>query len=347
MIKEHILNIFFIIFSAALAMHAQQVVAADNIVIRGGGATFPAPLYKHWMAQYKLNHPNIDISYEVIGSGDGIKRFMGNKLDFGASDAAMSDGQLAQVERGVQLLPVTAGIIVLAYNIPGLKGNLKLPQDVYVDIFLGKIRKWNDPRIKAANATLNLPALDIVPVVRLDSSGTTYAFTNHLSAISNKWRDRGPGVGKVLDWPGSAMVARGNGGVAAKIKIGEGTIGYVEYGYAQRAHLQMAWLQNQAGNMILPDPDSGYMTLMHTQNEMPKNLRMFFPNPKGKDSYPIVTYSWIMLYKNYQSKEKLAAIKDFIKWTLSTGQGSSEALGYIRIPPNVSALSTRMVEQIQ
>ena len=176
-----------------------------KLKIAGAGATFPYPLYKKWIHDYNLAHTEVDISYDPVGSGEGIRRFTKQEVDFGASDAAMSDDEMAKVERKVKLIPATAGIEVLAYNLKGLNGVLKLPRAVYVAIFAGDIRKWDDPRIKQANPDLNLPSEDIIPVVRADGSGTTYAFTNHLSAISHEWRDRGPGVGKVVHWPAHAM----------------------------------------------------------------------------------------------------------------------------------------------
>ena len=214
------------------------------------------------------------MSYDAVGSGEGTRQFMAGTVDFGASDAAMRDDQMAAVARGVQLLPAVAGSIVLAYNLDGLGGDLKLTRDVYVDIFLGKIKTWDDSRIKAINPGLRLPNDNIALVVRQDSSGTTYAFTNHLSAISDTWRDRGPGVGQMIDWPGNAMVAPGNEGVAGRIKMSQGAIGYVEYGIAQRAGLSMAWLENKAGQFVQPHGGSGLATLLNVT--IPQN-RAFFP----------------------------------------------------------------------
>jgi phosphate transport system substrate-binding protein len=285
------------------------------------------------------------LSYDAVGSGEGTKQFMAGTVDFGASDAAMRDGEMAAVTRGVQLVPVVAGSIVLAYNVPGLDGDLKLKRDVYVDIFLNNITRWNDPRIRAANPDLNLPDDDIAIVVRQDSSGTTFAFTNHLSAISDAWRDRGPGVGKVIDWPGNAMVAPGNEGVAGRIKISEGSIGYVEYGMAQRTGLAMAWLENKAGEFIQPHGGSGLATLLNT--DMPDNLRVFFPDPDGEDSYPIVTYSWLLLYKQYNDPQKAAALRRYVKWALTEGQAFNESLGYVRLAPHVVARAVQAVESIQ
>jgi phosphate transport system substrate-binding protein len=315
------------------------------IQIHGAGATFPAPLYKKWLEEYQKRRPEVLLSYDAIGSGEGTKQFIAGAVDFGASDAAMSDAQIAEVTRGVQLVPVVAGSIVLAYNLDGLGGDLKLTRDVYVDIFLGKITRWDDLRIKRINPDLKLPSSDIALAVRLDGSGTTYAFTNHLSAISEEWRDRGPGVGTLIDWPGNAMAARGNEGVAGRIKLSKGSIGYVEYGMARRTGLSMAWLENKAGQLIEPHGGSGLATLLNTP--LPENLRVFFPDPDGHDSYPIVTYSWLLLYKQYDDAQRLAALKQFVKWCLTAGQELNESLGFVRLPPPVIARAVEALDSIR
>jgi phosphate transport system substrate-binding protein len=320
-------------------------VPPGTMHIHGAGATFPAPLYKKWIEEYQKRRPAVMVSYDVIGSGEDVKEFMAGQVDFGASDAAMSDAQIAEVARGVQLVPAVAGSIVLAYNLEGLGGDLKLTREVYVDIFLGKIKSWDDLRIKRINPELNLPKSDIALVVRQDGSGTTYAFTNHLSAISDEWRDRGPGVGTLIDWPGNAMAARGNEGVAGRIKISKGSIGYVEYGMARRAGLSMAWLENKAGQFIEPHGGSGLATLLNTS--LPENLRVFFPDPDGQDSYPIVTYSWLLLYRQYADAPKLGALKQFVRWCLTTGQEFNESLGFVRLPPQIIARAMEALDNIR
>lgn len=317
-----------------------------KIRIAGAGATFPYPLYKIWIQDYQNAHKDLSLFYEPVGSGEGVRRFLKQEVDFGTSDAAMSDGEMAKVERGVKLIPATAGLVALAYNLKGVNGVLKLPREVYVAIFVGDLKKWNDPRIKQANPELNLPSLDIIPVTRTDSSGTTFAFTNHLSAISKDWRDRGPGVGKVVKWPAHAMSARWNEGVAGRIKITDGAIGYVEYGYAQRAGLGMAALENKAGKFIEPSPKFGQATLTNTQNDMPENLRMFFPDPPGENSYPIVTYSWILLYGNYPDQKKAGALKDFVKWGITDGQKHAEGLGFCSLPLQIRELGVKAIDAI-
>jgi phosphate transport system substrate-binding protein len=245
----------------------------------------------------------------------------------------------------VQLVPALAGSIVLAYNLEVLGGPLKLTRAVYVDIFLGKITSWDDPRIQQVNPELKLPRQGIVLAVRQDSSGTTYAFTNHLSAVSEEWRDRGPGVGRLLQWPGTAMAARGNEGVAGLIKLSKGAIGYVEYGIARRAGLSMAWLENKAGQLIQPHGGSGLATLLNIQ--MPETFRAFAPDPDGEDSYPIVTYSWLLLYQRYEDTQKVAALKAYVTWCLIDGQEFSESLGFVRLPPRVAMRAVHAVGSIQ
>jgi phosphate transport system substrate-binding protein len=317
-----------------------------EVQISGAGATFPAPLYRKWIEEYHKNNPDKAIFYEPVGSGEGTKRFLKEQVDFGASDAAMSDEEMGKVNRGVKLVPVTAGIIVLAYNLKGLNGMLRLPRDVYVDIFAGTIKTWNDPRIQQANPSLNLPAANIILVTRVDSSGTTFAFTNHLSAVSKEWRDRGPGVSKLVNWPANAMAARGNEGVAGRIRISEGAIGYVEYGFAQRAGLALAVVENKAGHFIEPSPSNGQAALMNSAENMPANLRMFLPDPSGENSYPMVTYTWMLLYGTYSDAAKGALVRNFVHWALNEGQQYSDGLGFCNLPTRIVGLASKAVDDI-
>ena len=214
--------------STALLLATLNVSATEQIgnigqgysTLSGAGSPFIAPLVKQWSEDYQKLHPKVGIEYDVVGSGEGVHRFVAGAVDFAASDGGMTDAQVAQVSRGVRFIPATIGGVVLAYNIRGIKADLKLGRDVYPDIFSGKIQTWDDPRIKAANPDLPLPHENIIPVVRQDSSGTTFAFTNHLSAVSKEWQ-KGQGVGTNIDWPGTAMAVKGNEGVAARVKISE------------------------------------------------------------------------------------------------------------------------------
>ena len=339
----------FAIVGLVLAVHGHRVgqtpTTTDKVRLEGAGATFPALLYKKWIALYTAQNPQIVIDYKDVGSGEGVKRFLARSVDFGASDGALTDEQIATVAGGARLVPVTAGMVVLAYNVSGLGGELKLSRDVYVDIFLHKIVKWNDPRIQAINPDLKLPDRNIALAARQDGSGTTFALSNHLSAISTEWRNA-VGTGYVVDWAGRAMRGRGNEGVAALIKLGEGSLGYVEYAFALRLGLPMARLQNKAGRYVAPTDRSGQTALASNIKQMPENLRLFLPDPDGEESYPIVSFSWLLLYENYQDRQKSVALKDFIRWGLSRGQSYSPELGYVALPADVAELSRAALERV-
>ena len=320
-------------------------IGTGALSIKGAGATFPAPLYEKWMEIYAKEHPEVSFSYDAVGSGEGIKRFIAGDVDFGASDAAMKDNEIAQVEQGVKLVPITAGMVVLAYNIWGLDQPLKLSRDAYVNIFLGNIVRWNDPQIQESNPDLLLPDMEITTVVRLDSSGTTYAFTNHLSIIDEVWQ-QGPDVGKLIDWPGRASVARGNDGVAGRIKLTAGSIGYLGYGYAKRLGLPIALLENREGKFIQPDAQSGQLALQNGTTDVPRNLKVFIPDPNGGGSYPIVSYSWLLLYEKYTNDKLANALKDSVWWGLTKGQKYAEEMGYIPLPEKIVARASEVVERV-
>src|SRR5262245_12383627 len=324
----------------------QAPAAKGRIALRGAGATFPAPLYERWIETYRREHPEIAISYDAVGSGEGQRRFLADAVEFGASDAALSDEQLARVKVGARLVPATAGMVVLAYNLPGLNGPLRHGRDVYVDIFSGRIRTWNDPRIRGDNPGLNLPNRNITIVARQDSSGTTFALTNHMSAINRAWRDQGPGVGNLVNWQGNTMLARGNEGVAGRIKVSEASIGYIEYHFSKRLGLSVAQLQNKSGRFVAPDERSGQFALAASVKQMPSNLRLFLPDPEGEESYPIVTFSWLLLYDRYPNRDAAAALKSFVTWGLTTGQGLSRELGYIPLPAEVVSLSLAALDPL-
>jgi phosphate transport system substrate-binding protein len=321
----------------------QSAAPSAKVVLQGAGATFPALLYRKWIGEFTSQNPDVVIAYKDVGSGEGVKRFLAQSVDFGASDGALTDEQLA---RGGRLVPATAGIVVLAYNMPGLGGELKLSRDVYTDVFLGRINKWNDPRLQAINPSLKLPNRSIAVAARQDGSGTTFALSNHLNTISPTWRE-GPGVGYMIDWGSRAMRARGNEGVAALIKIGEGTIGYVEYGFAKKLGLSMASLQNKAGQYVAPGDRSGQAALLGNVKQMPENLRLYVPDPDGVDSYPIVSLSWLLLYDRYADHQKSAALKRFVAWGLSSGQSYSADLGYIALPAEIASLSRAALARIE
>ncbi len=302
----------------------------QSVSLTGAGASFPAPLYQRWFSEYNKQNPNIQVAYQSVGSGAGVEQFTQGTVDFGASDVAMKDEEIEAVDRGVALLPMTAGSIVLAYNLPGVT-ELKLSRQTYVDMLLGKITKWNDPAIASLNPDAELPDSNITVVHRSDGSGTTGVFTKHLSAISPEW-EKTVGDGKTVEWP-KGIGAKGNEGVTAQILQTEGAIGYIEYGYAKQQDIPTATLENKAGKYIAPSSESASNALGAAT--LPENLRAFVTDPEGEDSYPIVTYTWLLAYENYDDPAKLQALKDVINWSLNDGQNYAEELGYIPLPDNV------------
>jgi len=316
---------------------------AQAVDIHGAGATFPAPLYYTWIQDYTAANPDVSITYDAVGSGEGVKRFIAGAVDFGASDNAMTDEEIAEVDGGVVLIPATAGAVALAYNIPGFEGELRLSRETLLSIFSGEITEWDDPRIAEDNPQADFPHRTIAIVVRRDSSGTTFAFTNHLSALSEDWRDNGPGTGRLVDWPRS-MTAYGNDGVAGRIRVSDYSIGYVELGFAERLGLPVAALQNREGQFVRPTAASSAAALDAALGEMPDDARQFLPDPTGPASYPIVTYSWLMLRKTYGDQAVRDALHDFVAWGLTDGQSQSAEIGYVPLPERVAVRAQEILK---
>jgi phosphate transport system substrate-binding protein len=327
------------LITIALAIFATSATAQQ---LSGAGATFPAPLYQRWAVEYNKLHPEVQVNYQAVGSGAGVKQFIQGTVDFGASDAAMSDEEIAKVKQGAVMIPATAGSIVVAYNLPNV-AELKLSREALVGIFLGKAKKWNDPAIAKDNSGVNLPDLPINVAVRSDGSGTTFVFTKHLAAISQDFADE-VGVDKSVTWPVGAG-GKGNEGVTALIKQSPGTVGYVEYGYAVNNGLSMASLQNKSGNFVKPTDASGAATLSHVT--FPENLRVWPDDPTGGEDYPIATFTWLLLYQKYSDAAKLKALKEFITYGLTDGQRFSGELGYIALPPAVVEKSKAALASVQ
>ncbi|WP_027911262.1 phosphate ABC transporter substrate-binding protein PstS [Pseudomonas sp. URMO17WK12:I4] len=308
--------------------------AAENLRLTGSGASFPAPIYLSWFKDFSKNTPGVTVDYQSKGSGAGVQDFLNKTVDFAASDSAMSDADIAKVAEGVQLLPMTAGEIVLAYNLPGNPKGVKLPRDVYSNIFLGKITKWNDPQIAAANPELKLPDLPITVVVRADSSGTTAVFTKHLSAINADFKKE-LGEGNTVNWPGSDKFIKSpkNDGVTATVRQTPGSIGYIEYGFAKLAKVDFAVLQNKAGQYVVPNAESGAEALAAVK--MPENLVAWLPDPDGAKSYPITTYTWMIFRKDNGNPAKAKALRDMVEYSLTEGQKIADSMGYIPLPQSV------------
>ncbi|MFM2064821.1 MAG: hypothetical protein RLZZ507_4492 [Cyanobacteriota bacterium] len=314
-----------------------------NVTLTGAGASFPAPLYQTWFAELNKKYPSLQVNYQSVGSGAGVEQFTKGTVDFGASDVAMKDEEIAKIpqEKGVILLPVTAGSIVLAYNLPDV-AELKLPRAVYTDILLGKIKSWDDPAIAKANPEAKLPKLPIAVIYRADGSGTTGVFTKHLSAISPEWKEK-VGEGKSVKWP-VGVGGKGNEGVTAQIQQTQGAIGYIEYGYAKQSNLKTAALENKSGKIVTANEESASKTLEAVT--LPENLRAFIADPEGADSYPIVTYTWILAYKKYPDAAKAKAMEAAIEYALTDGQKLAGELGYVPLPANVVTKVAAVADQI-
>jgi phosphate transport system substrate-binding protein len=316
-------------------------IKGEAVKLQGAGASFPAPLYLKWFKTYSGAHPNVQVDYQSVGSGSGVKSFMDRTVDFAASDAAMKPEDMGKVEGGVQLLPMTAGSIVLAYNLPDVP-NLRLSREDYTGIFLGKITKWNDPAIVKANPGAKLPDTPINVVVRADSSGTTFVFSKHLAAISPEF-EKAVGVNSMPNWPVGTR-SKGNEGVTASLLTTPGSVGYIEYGYAHSQNLHMATLENKSGNFVAPSTDSAKAALATAQ--LTPDLILWVSDPATNDAYPIVTYTWVILYKKYDNKDKLAALKSLITYGLTDGQKEAEPLGYVPLPDNIVAADKAALEAL-
>ena len=328
-----------LITSAALALTASLCAtsvsfAAENVRLTGSGASFPAPIYLTWFKDFSKKNPHITVDYQSKGSGAGVQDFLNKTVDFAASDSAMKDEDIAKVAEGAQLLPMTAGEIVLAYNLPGNPQGVKLPRDVYSNIFLGKITKWNDPKIVAANPDLKLPDLPITVVVRADSSGTTAVFTKHLSTINADFQ-KDLGEGNTVNWPASDKFIKSpkNDGVTATVRQTPGSIGYIEYGFAKLAKVDFAVLENKAGQYVVPNAESGAEALAAVK--LPENLIAWLPDPDGAKSYPITTYTWMIFRKKNDDPAKAKAMRDMIEYSLTEGQKIADSMGYIPLPQSV------------
>lgn len=317
---------------------------AKAVDLVGSGASFPFPLYATWFKTYSGKTDGVTIEYQAKGSGAGVQDFINGITDFGASDVGMSDDEIDQVKDGVVLLPMTAGEVVLAFNVPGVT-ELKLPRDVYPEIFSGKVTAWNDPKIAGANEGIDLPDMPITVVRRSDSSGTTAVFTEHLAAINDVFASE-VGVGKTVQWPSSDkfIAAPKNDGITAMVKQTPGSIGYIEYGYAKLTNTAYAELENAAGNFILAGDEAGKAALSSAVFD--EHLRASVADPQGEDAYPIATFTWMMFYEQ-QEEEKAAALRDFIAWATTDGQTMASELGYIPLPDDVVAKVQEAAARIQ
>src|SRR6266850_1933482 len=307
--------------------------SGGEIRLQGAGATFPNPLYQKWLSEYGKLHPNVKIDYQSIGSGGGIKQIQARTVDFGASDAPMTDAELKASPGELIHIPTCLGAVVVTYNLQGVSKPLRFSPDVAADIFLGKITKWNDPRIRADNADATLPAADITVVHRADGSGTTFVFTDYLSKVSPEWKDK-VGADKSPKWP-VGQGGKGNEGVTGQIKQQPNTIGYVELAYAVQNKLPVALIKNSSGKFIEPSIGAVTAAAAATSAQTPEDLRVSITNATGENAYPISSYTYILVYKEQKNAEKGKVLVDFLWWGIHDGEQFAKDLQYAPLPAEI------------
>ncbi len=326
------------------------LVWAQNILsITGAGATFPYPMYSKWFDEYHKKNSNIQINYQSIGSGGGIKQVTEGTVDFGASDAIMNDDQLKAYQdkhgSGILHFPTVLGAVVPTYNIPDVSAELNFTQDALAGIFLGKITKWNDPAIAGANKGVNLPANDIVVVHRAEASGTSYIWTDYLSKISEEWKGK---VGKAaaVNWP-VGLGGKGNEGVSGLVKQTPNALGYVELIYAIQNKMPYGRVKNSSGAFIKADLASVTAAAAGAASNMPDDFRVSITDAPGKTAYPISSFTWLLIPQKFSDANKRDAMKGFIKWMLTEGQNQTEPLSYAKLPKEVVAKEMNALNNVQ
>jgi len=339
MLKKTLLVVSLLLALGAVAL------AQNTILLNGAGATFPNPIYTKWFDVYHQAHPTVQINYQSIGSGGGIRQLLAGTVDFGASDGPMSDEQLAQAKFKILHFPTVLGAVVPSYNIPGVTGELNFTQYALAGIYLGTITKWNDPIIAKANPGVNLPANDIVVVHRSDGSGTSFIWTDFLSKASDEWAKK---VGKntAVNWP-VGLGGKGNEGVAGLLKQTPNSIGYIELVYAAQNGITFGKVQNSSGQYVKASLASVTAAAAGAAKDMPADFRVSITNPPGKESYPISSFTWLLIPAQIQDAAKRDAIKDFLKWMLTQGQGYNEGLTYAKLPKPVVDKELKAIALIQ
>jgi phosphate transport system substrate-binding protein len=333
---------------AALAL-AVAVWSQGALSINGAGATFPYPMYSKWFDEYHKKDGNLQINYQSIGSGGGIKQVTEGTVDFGATDGPMNDDQLKAFQDkhgfGILHFPTVLGAAVPAYNVPGVTGELSFTQEAIAGIFFGKITKWNDPAIAGANKGVSLPANDIVVVHRSDGSGTTYIWTDYLAKVSEDWKNK-VGKGTSVNWP-VGLGGKGNEGVAGLIKQTPNSFGYVELIYAVQNSMPYGRVKNSSGAFIKADLASVTEAAAGAAKTIPDDFRVSITDAPGKKAYPISSFTWLLIPQKFSDASKRDAIKGFVKWMLTDGQSYTEALSYAKLPKEVVAKEMKALDNIQ
>ena len=301
--------------------------------LQGAGATFPNPLYQKWLSEYGKLHSNVRIDYQSIGSGGGIKQLKEQTVDFGASDAPMKDEDLKSAPGEILHVPTVLGAVVITYNLQGISKPLRFSPDVIADIFLGKIKKWNDPKIVADNAGVTLPASDITVVHRSDGSGTSAVFTDYLSKVSAEWKEK-VGTGTSPSWP-TGIGGKGNEGVTGQVKSTPNTIGYIELAYAVQNKLPVAEIKNASGSFVAPSIDAVSAAASASAANTPEDLRVSITNAAGAQAYPISSYTYILVYKEQKDAAKGKVLVDFLWWGIHDGEAFAKELQYAPLPADI------------
>ncbi|MFO0914481.1 MAG: phosphate ABC transporter substrate-binding protein PstS [Pirellulales bacterium] len=325
----------------------EKAVTTERLELHGAGATFPAPLYERWIAEFSRPTDRAQVTYDGVGTGAGIEQFTQELVDFAGSDQALSDTQMAKVDRGARMIPVTAGAVVLVYNLRDAQGqpvsDLRLSREALAGIFLGTIQRWNDPLLADCNPGWTLPDQPIHVEYRLDASGTTLAVTSYLSAISPQWRE-GPGVGLDVAWPVGAGMPK-DAGVLRGVRQVDGAIGYVSFGYAAKEKAPMVALENRAGQYVRPTIES-IQSALQDVGTVPEDLRLSVDDPSAAQAYPIVTYNYLLCYRTYDDPDRLKQLKEFLTYCLGPGQSLCTQLSYAPLPPPVAAQARLLIDKI-
>lgn len=328
----------------ALLCVALAVPAVGQTTLNGAGATFPYPMYSKWFSEYHKAHPDIEINYQSIGSGGGIRQVLAQTVDFGASDGPMTDEQISQAKTRILHIPTVMGAVVPAYNILGITGDVKFTPDVLAGIYMGKITSWNDPALVKANPGVNLPNQTIVVIHRSDGSGTTYIWTDYLSKVSSDWQTQ-VGKGTSVKWP-VGLGGKGNEGVAGMIRQMQGGIGYVELIYAVQNHITYGSVKNAAGTFVKASLDSVTAAAASVKS-MPADFRVSITNAPGKDAYPISSFTWLLIPAQSKDAAKGKILADFLNWMVDDGQKMTADLTYAPLPESVAAKVKAAIKQVR
>ncbi len=331
--------------ACAASALAIALPAYGQVLINGAGATFPAPIYTKWFSEYRNVDSSANINYQAVGSGAGINQVSSGIVDFGASDAPMTDEQMGKAKMKILHFPTVMGAVVLTYNVPGVSTSLNFTGEVVAGIFLGKIVMWNDPQITKLNPGITLPADKIVTVHRADASGTTYAFTDYLASVSPEWKS-GPNRGATVNWAGG-LASKGSDGVTGLVKQQKNSIGYVELIYAAHNKLQAAKIKNKAGEFVEADLQGVTLAAAAAAKQMPADFRASIVNQAGKGVYPISTFTWLLIPEQISDQAKKKVLTGFLRWMLDKGQTYAQGLDYAQLPKSVVTQELKAIDKIK